>query len=109
MAKKRRKGQSNPEGDDGAGPRRKVTAEATYGAVMHEILTLLKEREFVSADDIHRRLDIPKEGMRYLGSAFRTLQDHGVIRLQKIVSTPRPDQKKNRIGGMVAKLIVSQS
>jgi hypothetical protein len=98
VPKKRRKRKPNPEGDAGALPRRKVTAEATYGAVMHEILAVLKEREIVSADDIHRRLDIPKEGMKYLGPAFRTLQDHEVIEMQQIISTPRPDQKKNRIG-----------
>lgn len=96
MSKKRRRNQSgNPSNGN---PRRKVTAQETYGAVMHEILSVLKSRPLVSADDIHERLDIPKEGMRYVGSAFRTLQEHGVIRMQKIVSTPRPDQKKNRIG-----------
>ncbi len=52
MAKKRRKEQPNPEGDDGAGPRRKVAAEETHGAVKHQILAVLREREFVSADDI---------------------------------------------------------
>ena len=78
--------------------RRKVLEHETYRTVCREILRILTFQDTVTADDVHRYLEIPPEGMCQIAHAFRGLQAAGVIILVEIVRTDRPGQHGNRIG-----------
>ncbi len=95
MSKKRRKRNSS----SGGKPRRqKVLKHEVYGAVCREIRRILDFQDTVTADDVHRRLDIPAEGMSQIAHAFRGLQSAGEIVLVEIIRTDRSGQNGNRIG-----------
>ncbi len=95
MAKKRSKGNSS----SGGKPRRqKVPKHEVYGTVCREILRILETQDTVTADDVHRWLDIPQEGMSQIAHAFRALQAAGEIVLVEIIRTNRAGQNGNRIG-----------
>ncbi len=81
-----------------ANGRRKLKPSNPIGTIQTEILTVLKGQKYMSADDIHRRLHIPKECMKFVAPAFRGLQANGVIQMVTIRKTSRADQGKNRIG-----------
>ena len=97
MPKNRRKGQSNPEGDAGTVPRTKVTVHDAESVMTQTILKLFKTQQYVCADDLHRRVEVPPDCMKFVAHAFRGLQLRGVIRIVKIVNTPRDGQHGNRI------------
>ncbi len=96
MSSKETRRQGNGAG--GLPKRRKVLKGEVYGAVCREILRLLETQNTVTADDIKRRLEIPKEGMSQVAHAFRGLQSAGEIILMQIIRTDRPGQNGNRIG-----------
>jgi hypothetical protein len=78
--------------------RKKVPRHEVYGAVCREIKRLLEIQDTVTADDVHRSLEIPPEGMCQVAHAFRGLQSAGEIVLVEITRTDRPGQNGNRIG-----------
>ncbi len=78
--------------------RRKVLKHDVLGAVCREIIRILEYQPTVTADDIHRHLEISIDGMRQVAHAFRHLQMAGEIVLIEIVRTYRPGQHGNRIG-----------
>jgi hypothetical protein len=61
------------------------------------LLKLLKTQQYVCADDVHIWLEVPPDCMKFVAHAFRGLQLRGVIRIVKIVNTPRDGQHGNRI------------
>ena len=61
------------------------------------ILKLLKTQQYVCADELHRWVEIPPACMRFVAPVFRGLQKRGVIRIIRIVNTPRDGQHGNRI------------
>ena len=97
MPKNRRKRKPNPEGDAGAGPRTKVTVNDAESVIAQLILRLLKTQQLVCADDVHIWLEVPPDCMKFVAHVFRGLQFRGVIRIVKIVNTPRDGQHGNRI------------
>ncbi len=78
-------------------PKKKVTRKDAKYVIQQEILRLITLLGRVSADDIHRVLEIPKDCMHIVPSAFRGLQQEGLIQKLKIVNSKRPDQHANRI------------
>ena len=90
--RRKRQGQS---GDDDR--RRKVTEQNAESIIPQTILKILKTQKQVSADDVHDRLAIPPHCMKFVAHAFRGLQAQGLIRIVKIVNTPRDGQHGNRI------------
>ncbi len=97
MPKKRRKRKPSPEGDAGTVPRTRVTVHDAESMIAQLILKLLKTQQFVCADDVHIWLEVPPDCMKFVAHAFRGLQLRGVIRIVKIVNTPRDGQHGNRI------------
>jgi len=67
------------------------------GIIQREILRQLKRRKNVTADDIHKTLDIPPELRRCMAYAFRGLQRQGLIRHIAITNSSRENQNGNRI------------
>lgn len=95
MPKKPRKGHSS---SGGIPRRRKALKHEVFQTVWREILRILTFQNTVTADDVHRYLEIPPEGMCQIAHAFRGLQAAGEIILVEIVRTDRPGQNGNRIG-----------
>ncbi|MEZ6031528.1 MAG: hypothetical protein R3C17_00365 [Planctomycetaceae bacterium] len=94
MTRKRSKRQAQ----SGAGkPRQKVNRNDAEGVMTQLILKLFKTQQFVCADDLHQWLDVPADCMKFVAHVFRGLQFRGVIRIVKIVNTPRDGQHGNRI------------
>ena len=77
--------------------RQKVTVNDAESIITQTILRLLKTQSQVSADDLHFRLEIPPDCMKFVAHVFRGLQSRGVTRIVKIVNTPRDGQHGNRI------------
>lgn len=94
MARNRRKRQGQSE--DGK-RRQRVNMNDAESVMTQLILKLLKTQQFVCADDLHQWLDVPPECMKFVAHVFRGLQFRGVIRIVKIVNTPRDGQHGNRI------------
>lgn len=86
--------------EKGTGPpkRRKVLKHQVYGAVCRVIFQVLDVQVTATADDVHRYLEIPKEGMSQVAHAFRGLQMAGEIVLVSIIRSTRHGQNGNRIG-----------
>lgn len=78
-------------------PRQKVTVNDAESVMTQLILKLFKTQQYVCADDLHRQLEIPPGCMKFVAHVFRGLQFRGVIRIVKIVNTPRDGQHGNRI------------
>ena len=77
--------------------RRKVTVTDAESVIAQTILDIAKVNGTVSADDVHRVLEIPPECMKFVAHVFRALQMRGLIRIVRIVNTPRDGQHGNRI------------
>ena len=77
--------------------RQKVTVNDAESVMTQTILKLFKTQQHVCADDVHRWLEVPPDCMKFVAHAFRGLQLRGVIRIVKIVNTPRDGQHGNRI------------
>ena len=60
MSTKQVRRQGNGAG--GLPRRRKILKHEVYGAVCRQILMILEIQDTVTADDIHRSLEIPPEG-----------------------------------------------
>ena len=83
MTKKR----SKRQGESGDGkPRQKVTVNDAESVIPQTILKVLKTQTEVSADDVHDRVEIPPQCMKFIAHAFRGLQAQGLIRIVKILS-----------------------
>lgn len=78
--------------------RRKVPTHEVYGEVCREIRRILTCQDTVTADDVHRNLEIPPDGMPQIAHAFRGLQMAGEIVLVTIIRSTRYGQNGNRIG-----------
>ena len=94
MTRKRSKRQQ--QSGDGK-PRQKVTVNDAESVMVQAILKMFKTQQFVCADDLHRQVEIPSDCMKFVAHVFRGLQFRGVIRIVKIVNTPRDGQHGNRI------------
>lgn len=94
MTRKRSERQGQTE--DGQ-RRQKVTVNDAESVMIQTVLKLFKTQTLVCADDLHLRLKIPPECMKFVAHVFRGLQFRGVIRIVKIVNTPRDGQHGNRI------------
>lgn len=77
--------------------RQKVSASDAESVMTQTILKLFKTQQYVCADDLHRWLEVPPDSMKFVAHVFRGLQFRGVIRIVKIVNTPRDGQHGNRI------------
>lgn len=82
-----------------AGPRvrQKVTVNDAESVMTQTVLRLFKTQQYVCADDLHQWLEIPPDCMKFVAHVFRGLQMRGIIRIVKIVNTPRDGQHGNRI------------
>jgi hypothetical protein len=78
-------------------PRQKVSVSDAESVMTQTILKLFKTQQYVCADDVHRWLEVPPDCMKFVAHVFRGLQFRGVIRIVKIVNTPRDGQHGNRI------------
>jgi hypothetical protein len=77
----------------GQGP----TNQNPVGIIQREILRQLKRKKTVTADDIHKTLEVPRELGRCMAHAFRGLQLQGLIRNIAITNSSRENQNGNRI------------
>ena len=94
MKKFSRKRQRRSEDDS---RRQKVTVNDAESVMVQVILKLFKTQQYVCADDLHRQVEIPPDCMKFVAHVFQGLQFRGVIRIVKIVNTPRDGQHGNRI------------
>ena len=78
-------------------PRQKVTVNDAESVMTQLILKLFKTQQYVCADDLHDWLEVPPECMKFVAHVFRGLQFRKVIRIVRIVNTPRNGQHGNRI------------
>jgi len=78
-------------------PRQKVPVKDAESVIPETILKLLKTQKQVCADDVHLRLDVPPECMKFMAPAFRGLQSRGRIHIVAIKNTPRDGQHGNRV------------
>lgn len=89
---------SERQGQSGDGDRRqKVTVNDAESVMVQAILKMFKTQQYVCADDLHQQVEIPPDCMKFVAHVFRGLQFRGVIRIVKIVNTPRDGQHGNRI------------
>jgi hypothetical protein len=77
--------------------RQKVSVHDAESVMTQTILKLFKTQQYVCADDVHRWVEVPPDCMKFVAHVFRGLQFRGVIRIVKIVNTPRDGQHGNRI------------
>lgn len=77
--------------------RRKVSVVDAESVIAQTILSVVTVQGIVSADDVHDVLEIPPECMKFVARVFRALQMRGLIRIVRIVNTPRHGQHGNRI------------
>ncbi len=77
MAKGSSKGKGESENDEPK--RRKVSKSETFAAVQSEFLQILKLRKTATVDLVHKRLDIPVEGLPSIGRAIADLAEQGRI------------------------------
>ena len=94
MTRKKLKRQQQSE--DGR-RRQKVTVNGAESVMVQAILKMFKTQQYVCADDLHRQVEIPPDCMKFVAHVFQGLQFRGVIRIVKIVNTPRDGQHGNRI------------
>ena len=93
-----RDSRSERQGQFGDGNRRrKVTVSDAESVIPQTILKLFTTQRQVCADDVHLRLDVPPECMKFMAPAFRGLQSRGRIHIVAIKNTPRDAQHGNRI------------
>lgn len=104
MAKKRTNGQCH---SDQRKHRRKVARAEAESVICQTILEVAKVNGIVSADDVHRVLEIPPDCMKFVAHAFRALQKRGLIRIVRIINTPRDGQHGNRIA--IWEIVVCQA
>lgn len=92
----RKRSERQRQSEDGQ-RRHRVTVNDAESVMVQAILKLFKTQQYVCADDLHRQVEIPPDCMKFVAHVFRGLQFRGVIRIVKIVNTPRDGQHGNRI------------
>lgn len=77
--------------------RQKVSVNDAESVMTQTVLRMFKTQQYVCADDLHSQVEIPPDCSKFVAHVFRGLQSRGVIRIVKIVNTPRDGQHGNRI------------